>query len=140
MQKKVNVAVVGATGAVGQEMLKVLAQRRFPVKQVLPLASARSAGRRVVFDGQELEVRELTEESFAGVELALFSAGGAISQRYAPLAARAGAMVVDNTSAFRMEPDCPLVVPEVNGEEVRNAGRRIIANPNCSTIQMVVAL
>ena len=138
--KKLNVAVVGATGAVGQEMLKVIEQRRFPVERVLPLASARSAGRKVRFAGGELEVRELTDQSFRGIQLALFSAGGPISQKFAPIAAADGAIVVDNTSAFRMEADCPLVVPEVNGDEVRNAPRKIIANPNCSTIQMVVAL
>jgi aspartate-semialdehyde dehydrogenase len=138
--KKISVAVVGATGAVGQEMLKVLEQRRFPVERVLPLASARSAGRKVRFGGGELEVRELTDQSFRGIQLALFSAGGPISQKFAPIAAADGAIVVDNTSAFRMEADCPLVVPEVNGEEVRNTPRKIIANPNCSTIQMVVAL
>jgi aspartate-semialdehyde dehydrogenase len=134
------VAVVGATGAVGQEMLKTLAERRFPVGRLVPLASARSAGRRVRFADAEHEVRELGAGSFAGVELALFSAGGATSLRFAPEAARAGAIVVDNTSAFRMEPDIPLVVPEVNPDEVARLGRRIIANPNCSTIQMLVAL
>jgi len=139
-QKTIDVAVVGATGAVGQEMLKVLEQRHFPVGRVLPLASSRSAGSRVRFAGEELEVHELRADSFAGIRLALFSAGGSISQKFAPVAADAGAIVVDNTSAFRMEPDCPLVVPEVNGDEVRRAPRGIIANPNCSTIQMVVAL
>jgi aspartate-semialdehyde dehydrogenase len=138
--RTIATAVVGATGAVGQEMLKVLEQRRFPVGELRPLASARSAGRRVSFAGQEHPVQELTEASFAGVRLALFSAGGPISQRFAPIAARAGAIVVDNTSAFRMDPDVPLVVPEVNADEVARTPRGIIANPNCSTIQMVVAL
>jgi aspartate-semialdehyde dehydrogenase len=138
--RSITTAVVGATGAVGQEMLKVLEQRRFPVGELRALASARSVGRKVSFAGQEHGVKELTEDSFAGVRLALFSAGGPVSQRFAPIAARAGAMVVDNTSAFRMETDVPLVVPEVNAEEVIRTPRGIIANPNCSTIQMVVAL
>jgi aspartate-semialdehyde dehydrogenase len=138
--KTYTTAVVGATGAVGQEMLKVLEQRRFPVGRIVPLASARSAGRTVRFAGQDHVVQELGEGSFAGVRLALFSAGGPVSQRFAPIAARAGAIVVDNTSAWRMEPDVPLVVPEVNAAEVLRTPRGIIANPNCSTIQMVVAL
>jgi aspartate-semialdehyde dehydrogenase len=140
MTKTYATAVVGATGAVGQEMLRVLDQRRFPVGKLVPLASARSAGRTVRFGGGDHVVQELGESSFAGVRLALFSAGGPVSQRFAPIAARAGAIVVDNTSAFRMEPDVPLVVPEVNATEALNAPRGIIANPNCSTIQMVVAL
>jgi len=137
-----TVAVVGATGAVGREMLRVLEQRAFPLERVVPLASVRSAGHRLPFAGAELTVQELTDESFDSVQLALFSAGGSVSQRFAPVAAAAGAWVVDNTSAFRMEPDVPLVVPEVNPGALAGPmlGRRIIANPNCSTIQMVVAL
>jgi len=138
--KSYRVAVVGATGAVGQEMLRVLEQRRFPVTRIVALASARSAGKRVQFAGRELTVEELGPQSFEGVELALFSAGGPLSLKYAPIAASSGAMVVDNTSAFRMEADVPLVVPEVNAEALSSCPRRIIANPNCSTIQMVVAL
>jgi aspartate-semialdehyde dehydrogenase len=140
MHQKHTVAVVGATGAVGREMLKVLEERRFPVERLLPLASARSAGREVPFAGQNLTVKELTADSFDGVRLALFSAGGSVSLKHAPVAVQAGAIVVDNTSAFRMDPDVPLVVPEVNPEEVRRSTRGIIANPNCSTIQLVVAL
>lgn len=136
---KLTVAVVGATGAVGAEMLEVLAERRFPVGRLVPLASHRSAGTQVTFDGEDHRVLELGEGSFAGVDLALFSAGAAVSERYAPLAVRAGAIVVDNTSFFRMKPDVPLVVPEVNPEAIE-AHQGIIANPNCSTIQAVVAL
>ena len=138
--KSYTVAVVGATGAVGQEMLKTLAERQFPVGRLVPLASARSAGKPVRFAGSEHPVQTLDERSFEGVALALFSAGGSVSERFAPIAARAGAIVVDNTSAFRMDPEIPLCVPEVNPDEVARLGRRIIANPNCSTIQMVVAL
>ena len=134
-----KVAVVGATGAVGREMLEVLAQRGFPAAEVVPFASARSAGTKVEFAGGELTVRELTEDSFAGFDLALFSAGGSTSEKFAPLAARAGCVVVDNSSAWRMDPKCPLVVPEVNPHDLE-WHKGIIANPNCSTIQMVVAL
>jgi aspartate-semialdehyde dehydrogenase len=136
-----TVAVVGATGAVGQQMVACLEERRFPVERLIPLASERSIGKKVSFQGQEIPVEVLGEDSFAGIEVALFSAGGGISQKYAPLAAQAGAVVVDNSSAWRMDPDIPLVVPEVNPQDIalyRNKG--IIANPNCSTIQMVVAL
>ena len=133
-----RVAIVGATGAVGKEMLKVLDERNFPIKELTLLASARSAGKKVTFRGQELTVQELVEDSFAGIEIALFSAGGSISKKFAPIAAAASAIVVDNTSAFRMDPSVPLVVPEVNPEQITQQG--IIANPNCSTIQMVVAL
>ncbi|MCB9555508.1 MAG: aspartate-semialdehyde dehydrogenase [Deltaproteobacteria bacterium] len=135
-----KVAVVGATGAVGQRMLKLLAERRFPADQIVPLASGRSAGSTVTFDGKPLIVQELTESSFSGIDLALFSAGSSISERFAPIAAQSGAWVVDNTSFFRMHDDVPLVVPEINKEAAFTAPRRIIANPNCSTIQMVVAL
>ncbi len=137
---KYNVAVVGATGAVGGEMLKILAERRFPAARIIPLASARSAGQTVRCGDQELTVEELTARSFDGIHLALFSAGGSVSRDFAPLAATAGALVVDNTSHFRMEPDVPLVVPEVNPHHLKEIPRRIIANPNCSTIQMVMAL
>jgi aspartate-semialdehyde dehydrogenase len=140
MEKSYTVAVVGVTGAVGQEMLKTLAERRFPVERLVPLASPRSAGKTVRFAGKDHEVRALDERSFEGVQLGLFSAGGSVSERFAPIAARAGTIVVDNTSAFRMAPEIPLCVPEVNPDEVARLDRRIIANPNCSTIQMVVAL
>ena len=141
--RKVNVAVVGVTGAVGEEMLRVLEEVDFPVNRLIPLASARSAGKKIEFKNEELTVLELTENVFEenDVEIALFSAGGSISAHYAPFAAEAGAVVIDNTSHFRMDPEVPLVVPEVNPEDIsawRNRG--IIANPNCSTIQMVQAL
>ncbi len=139
MSRGYRVAVVGATGAVGHEMRSVLAQRKFPVTELIPLASARSAGIELEFGEQCVECRELTEDSFAGIDLALFSAGGALSKQFAPLARDAGCVVIDNSSAWRMEADVPLVVPEVNPEAV--VGHKgIIANPNCSTIQMVVAL
>jgi len=138
-KRKYNVAVVGVTGAVGQTMLRVLEARRFPVEQLLPLASKRSAGKRVRFNGKQITVRELTRESFTGVDIALFSAGGSISQKFAPVAVKAGAVVVDNSSTFRMEKNVPLVVPEINGEDVAKH-RGIIANPNCSTIVTLMAL
>ncbi|MDR1452836.1 MAG: aspartate-semialdehyde dehydrogenase [Candidatus Margulisbacteria bacterium] len=137
---KYNVAVVGATGVVGQEMLKVLEERKFPVNKIIPLASARTAGSRVEFQGQEIVVRELKETSFQDAQIALFSAGSAVSEKFAPIAAAAGAVVIDNTAFFRMDPQVPLVVPEVNAREVKNRPKGIIANPNCSTAQMVVAL
>ncbi len=134
-----TVAVCGATGAVGREMLQILKQRNFPAGRVLPFASSRSVGTTVSFGDKELAVEELTARSFQGVDLALFSAGGSISEQYAPLAVKAGCVVVDNSSAWRADPNCPLVVPEVNAHDLsRHKG--IIANPNCSTIQMVVAL
>src|SRR5262245_2046728 len=134
-----TVAVVGATGAVGTEMIEILEERKFPVGVLRPLASARSAGGTVSFRGQDVVVRELTKDSFAGVDIALFSAGADISRDYAPVAAKAGAVVIDNSAAWRMDKDVPLVVPEVNRQDAfRHKG--IIANPNCSTIQMVVAL
>ena len=141
MNKKAayTVAVVGATGAVGTEMIEVLEERGFPVGSLIPLASSRSAGGTVTFRGDPVPVQVLTKDSFAGVDLALFSAGADISREFAPIAAKAGAIVIDNSAAWRMEPDVPLVVPEVNAHEI--AGHKgIIANPNCSTIQMVVAL
>ena len=142
--RKFKVAIAGATGAVGREMMKVLEQREFPVSELIPLASERSEGHKVEFRGSEVVVRRLRPDSFAGVEIALFSPGASVSREFAPHAARAGAVVIDNSSAFRMEADCPLVVPEVNPRDVELAvkpgGRRIIANPNCSTIQLVVAM
>jgi aspartate-semialdehyde dehydrogenase len=134
------VAVVGATGAVGREMLRVLEQRRFPIKRLVSLASKRSAGSRMPFAGSEVTVAELTPAAFQGVDIALFSAGASVSREFGPIAASAGAVVVDNSSAWRMDPDVPLVVPEVNMEAAANRPRGIIANPNCATIQMVVAL
>jgi aspartate-semialdehyde dehydrogenase len=132
---------VGATGAVGQQMVACLEERRFPVARLVPLASERSMGKTVTFLGKEIPVEVLTQDSFDGVEIALFSAGGGISKEYGPIAARAGAVVVDNSSAWRMDPEVPLVVPEVNPQDVGLYPKTgIIANPNCSTIQMVVAL
>jgi aspartate-semialdehyde dehydrogenase len=137
--KEPRVAIVGATGMVGQEMRKVLEQRGFPVAGLALLASERSRGRTFEFRGETLPVQVLEEGSFEGIDLALFSAGGSISHKFAPVAVGAGAVVVDNSNAFRMEPDVPLVVPEVNpGAALKHKG--IIANPNCSTIQMVVVL
>ena len=133
------VAVVGATGAVGIELIRCLEQRRFSLGELRLFASARSAGRRLKFRGQELAVRELSEDSFGGVDIALFSAGGAISKRFAPLAVQAGATVIDNSSAFRMDPLVPLVVPEINAQALR-AHRGIIANPNCCAIISITPL
>ncbi len=138
-QDAYRVAVVGATGAVGRQMIEVLEERKFPVRMLLPLASARSAGGVVSFGAEDLEVQQLTKDSFNGVDLALFSAGSVVSKEFAPIAREAGTVVVDNSSAWRMDSMVPLVVPEVNPKELaRHQG--IIANPNCSTIQMVVAL
>ena len=134
------IAVVGATGVVGREMLRTLEQRRFDASKVLALASARSAGQRVPFRDGELEVGVANAEAFAGVDIALFSAGAAASRELGPLAASRGAVVIDNSSAWRMDPDVPLVVPEVNMDAAKQRPKGIIANPNCSTIQMVVAL
>ncbi len=139
MSRQVKVAVVGATGAVGREMLDTLQRREFPASEIVPFASARSAGNTVPFGDTELTVRELKEDVFAGFDLALFSAGGGTSEKFAPHAAKAGCVVVDNSSAWRMDKRCPLVVPEVNADALREHNG-IIANPNCSTIQMVVAL
>src|ERR1700726_1788156 len=133
----VNVAIVGATGAVGQEVLQILAERKFPIKNLLLLASARSAGKKIEFAGKTHTVQELAKDSFKDVQIAFFSAGGSISKEFAPAAVAAGAVVVDNTSAFRMKDGIPLVVPEVNPEQIhKHVG--IIANPNCSTIIMNV--
>src|SRR3954452_11695931 len=134
-----RVAVVGATGAVGPEVLSILAERSFPASEVVPFASARSAGTRVAYGGDELEVRELTEDALGGFDLALFSAGGSTSRRYAPEAVKRGCVVIDKSSAFRMDPAVPLVVPEVNGDAAA-AHQGIVANPKCSTIQLVMAL
>jgi len=139
--KEFIVAVVGATGAVGNEMIETLAQRKFPVRSLKLLASERSLGVSLPYKGEDVPVDVLDENSFKGIQIALFSAGGSISEKFAPIAARDGCVVIDNTSAFRMDPDVPLVVPEVNAHAIKDyKKRRIIANPNCSTIQMVVAL
>lgn len=134
------VAVVGATGAVGREMLRTLESRRFPVDRLVPLASPRSAGVTLPFQGREVTVEALGPSSFGGVQVALFSAGASVARDFGPVAAAAGAVVVDNSSAWRMDPAVPLVVPEVNVRAAAQRPRGIIANPNCSTIQMVVAL
>ena len=141
MKKKAtyDVAVVGATGAVGRTMLSILEERKFPVGKLVPLASARSAGTQVEFNGAKITVQELKADSFEGLDIALFSAGGSISREFCPIAAQAGCVVIDNSSAFRMEKGIPLVVPEINPHVIgENPG--IIANPNCSTIQMVMVL
>jgi aspartate-semialdehyde dehydrogenase len=138
---KYNIAIVGASGAVGEQMRQVLEERKFPVGEMRLLGSERSAGQFLEFDGRQHRVGVLNENSFENTDIALFSAGGTVSAKYAPLAVSAGAVVVDNTAHFRMAPDIPLVVPEVNARAIRDyKSRRIIANPNCSTIQMVVAL
>lgn len=139
MRKRLNVAIVGATGAVGTEMLRVLAQRRFPVKGLRLLASERSAGRRITFNGSTHKVERLRAQAFDGIDVALFSAGASRSLEFAPEALKRGAIVVDNSSAFRMAPKVPLVVPEVNPEALRGH-QGLIANPNCSTIMMLVPL
>ncbi|MBM6618390.1 aspartate-semialdehyde dehydrogenase [Bacillus suaedaesalsae] len=139
MNKGFHVAVVGATGAVGEQMIKTLENRDFPISKLTLLSSKRSAGKKVVFKGEEVTVQEATPDSFEGVQIALFSAGGSVSKVLAPEAVKRGAIVVDNTSAFRMDENTPLVVPEVN-EHALHDHNGIIANPNCSTIQMVVAL
>jgi aspartate-semialdehyde dehydrogenase len=134
------VAVVGATGVVGREMLRTLEARHFPAKRVVALASARSAGQLVPFRGEQIEVKLASPEAFAGVDIALFSAGATASRELAPAAAARGTVVIDNSSAWRMDPEVPLVVPEVNMDAAAERPKGIIANPNCSTIQMVVAL
>ena len=143
MSKKYNVAVVGANGAVGEEMLRILEEVKFPINKMVPLASSRSAGKTVEFNNQEHVIKELTDEIFEkeDVEIALFSAGGSVSAKFAPSAVKAGAVVIDNTSHFRMQENTPLVVPEVNPSDIakwQESG--VIANPNCSTIQMVQVL
>ena len=139
MSRNLHVAIVGATGAVGVEIMDVLARRNFPVGKLTLLASARSAGKTFSFKGETLQVQELREDSFHGVDLALFSAGGGISKAFAPAAVQAGAVVVDNSSAFRMDAQVPLVVPEINGADVAS-NRGIIANPNCTTAITLMAL
>jgi len=140
-EKKYKIAVAGATGVVGQEMLKVLEQRDFPLSTLKPLASVRSAGSKIEFKGEKLKVELLTKDSFKDFNIALFSAGGNVSKEFAPIAANSGCIVIDNTNAFRMEQDVPLVVPEVNSDDIKlYTNKNIIANPNCSTIQMVVVL
>ena len=141
--KQYNVAVVGASGAVGEEILRILEEIDFPLNNLIPLASSRSAGNTIEFNGNDIVIKELTETVFAEeeIEIALFSAGGSVSAKFAPYAAKAGAVVIDNTSHFRMDEEVPLVVPEVNPEDIASWRKRgIIANPNCSTIQMVQAL
>jgi len=140
-KEKYNVAVVGATGAVGNEMVSILQERHFPVRQLKLLASTRSSGTQMEFKGKQHAVEVLDENSFGGMDIGLFSAGGSVSEKFAPVAGKAGCVVIDNTSAFRMDPQCPLVVPEVNPHAIAQYSQKnIIANPNCSTIQMVVAL
>jgi aspartate-semialdehyde dehydrogenase len=138
-KKSYRVAVVGVTGAVGQEILRVLERRKFPVSELVPLASERSAGTEVEFAGKKVKVRKLEAASFAGVEVAFFSAGATRSREFIPIARKAGAVVVDNSSAFRMNPEVPLVVPEVNGD-LLDAKPKLIANPNCSAAILAVAL
>ncbi|HFC03572.1 MAG TPA: aspartate-semialdehyde dehydrogenase, partial [Nitratifractor salsuginis] len=143
MSRAYNIAVVGATGAVGEEIFRILEEQQFPVGEILPLSSARGAGTEIECCGRKFKTEELTETVFDGrdIDIAFFSAGGSVSARFAPYAVEAGAVVIDNTSHFRMDPKVPLVVPEINPEDIelwRETG--IIANPNCSTIQMVLAL
>ncbi|WP_026069332.1 aspartate-semialdehyde dehydrogenase [Legionella tunisiensis] len=141
MNRRLNIAIVGATGAVGEALLTVLQERDFPVDNLYPLASARSAGKTVTFNNRQLDVEDLSTFDFSQVDIALFSAGGSVSKQFAPIAVAAGCVVVDNTSCFRYDSDIPLVVPEVNAHRIADyTNRGIIANPNCSTIQMVVAL
>lgn len=136
-----NVAIMGATGAVGVEMRQILQERKFPIASIKFLASERSAGKKVRFRGKTHTVQLLTDQSFEGVDIVLASAGGSISKQFAPAVLKAGAVMIDNTSAFRMDPDVPLVIPEINPQEIRNCGKkRIIANPNCSTIVALMAL
>ncbi len=139
MNKHPHVAVVGATGAVGIEMIKTLEKRNFPVGKLTLLASARSAGKKLKFRGQDITVTELTKDSFAGIDIALFSAGGSISKEFAPIAAKAGCVVVDNSSAFRQDDSVPLVIPEINADDVK-LHHGIIANPNCTTAITLMAL
>src|SRR5690606_12896771 len=137
--KTFNVAIMGATGAVGQQMTEQLEKRNFPIKDIVFLSSSRSAGKEITFNGQTFTVQEAKPESFEGIDIALFSAGGSVSEKFAPEAVKRGAVVIDNTSAFRMDKEVPLVVPEVNKSDL-SLHKGIIANPNCSTIQMVCAL
>jgi aspartate-semialdehyde dehydrogenase len=139
VMKKYNVAILGATGLVGQKMIEVLEERQFPVNQLLPIASEKSSGKQIQFAGKEFEILTLSPKIFSGVEIALFSAGSDLSREIAPVAANSGAIVIDNSKTWRMDPEVPLVVPEVNSQDLLNQ-KGIIANPNCSTIQMVLAL
>ena len=141
MSRAFDVAVLGATGLVGQQMIEILEQRDFPVNNLYPLASSRSAGGKVTFKGKEITVLDADEFDWSAVQLGFFSAGGSVSEKFAPIAAEAGCVVIDNTSQFRYDPEIPLVVPEVNAHALADfRNRNIIANPNCSTIQMMVAL
>ncbi|ASD67551.1 aspartate-semialdehyde dehydrogenase [Pseudoalteromonas piscicida] len=141
MSQKYNVAVLGATGLVGKQIIELLAERKFPVDTLYPLASSRSAGEEIDFKGEKIEVLDVEEFDFSNAHIGLFSAGGSVSEKYAPIAAEAGCIVIDNTSHFRYDFDIPLVVPEVNKDSLADfRNRNIIANPNCSTIQMLVAL
>jgi len=139
MNKKPHVAVVGATGAVGVEMIKTLEKRNFPVGKLTLLASTRSVGKTLKFRGQDIAVKELTKDAFAGIDIALFSAGGSISKEFAPIAAKAGCIVIDNSSAFRMDEQVPLVIPEINASDVKKH-QGIIANPNCTTAITLMAV
>ncbi|HEX7568923.1 MAG TPA: aspartate-semialdehyde dehydrogenase, partial [Verrucomicrobiae bacterium] len=139
MNRNPHVAIVGATGAVGIEMIKTLEKRNFPVGKLTLLASARSVGKQLKFKGQDITVTELTKDSFAGIDIALFSAGGSISKEFAPIAVKAGCVVVDNSSVFRQDDNVPLVVPEINPEDVKQH-KGIIANPNCTTAITLIAL
>jgi len=139
MSRNYHIAVVGATGAVGAEMLRVLQKRQFPVAGIRPLASARSVGKSVLFDGEKIQTEALTPSSFAGIDIALFSAGAQVAREFVPIARDAGAIVIDNSSAFRMESDVPLVIPEINGADV-TVHRGIIANPNCTTAIALMAI
>jgi aspartate-semialdehyde dehydrogenase len=139
MSKRYHVALVGATGAVGAEMLRVLERRDFPVASIKPLGSKRSAGKKIPFAGESIVVAELTRDSFRAIDLALFSAGASVAREWAPVARDAGAVVIDNSSAFRMEADVPLVIPEINGEDVKEH-RGLLANPNCTTAIALMAI
>src|SRR3954469_1743309 len=139
MNRNPHVAIAGATGAVGIEMIKTLERRNFPVGELTLLASARSVGKKLTFKGQEIAIKELTKDSFKGIDIALFSAGGSISKEFAPIAAEAGCVVVDNSSAFRQDENVPLVVPEINAADVK-LHKGIIANPNCTTAITLMAL
>jgi len=139
MSKRYHIAVVGATGAVGVEMFRVLERRSFPVASIRALSSKRSAGKSVSFQNEKIDVEELTRDSFRGIDIALFSAGGAVAREFAPIARDAGAIVIDNSSTFRMEPDVPLVIPEINGDDVK-FHHGIIANPNCTTAVALMAI
>ncbi len=136
-----NIAIAGATGAVGQEMMEILKERNFPIGELRLLASERSAGKELEFDGKKIKIQELDENSFEGIDIALFSAGGSRSKEFAPIAARAGAIVVDNSSAFRMDTEVPLVIPEINPKAIAGYSKKgIVANPNCTTAVTVMAL